>query len=310
MGERIPVTFRHDHSWRPLLSFEQICNVLLALTEPDQSEVKEGAIRRMRLDTEARRQDDNPLNLTKDAKRPINQTYRFNKGLAMELATAAVLTYTDHPAQVLGNCGTSDRGLPSSCAPSGLADIVVRPRGGEPPFRIVCEVSAMYGFDDTTLDKQLSGTVAHAVALNEVDPVPVTYGLLVNCGRIGEKKNLQRFFRDFVAGKKGRWWKKVEKQAKEAQKEVQKGLDLDGPIRLVSIYTGEFVTLLRRLHHKGNLSFDSQRFANALDDLHERLRANIPKKKEDWMAKAVIKTVKPKKGDPEPQADMFESEKH
>ena len=316
MGERIPVAFRFGHSWRPGLSFEQLCRLLMALTEPDQSEVAEGAIRPLRLDMVSRRQDDNPLKLSEKAKRRRNQTYRINKGLAMELATAALLTYTDHPAEVRGNCKPNDHGLPSSCAPSGLADIVVRPDGGT-PFRIVCEVSAMYGFDDSTLDKQLSGTVAHAAALNDESKVRVTYGLLINCGRIGEKKCLQRFYRDFIAGKRGGWWKKVEDKAAETQSEMQKGLDLDGPIRLVSIYTGEFVTLIRRLHDKGNLSFDSQLFAKALDDLHERLRSSDvskkkkkkkkKKRKEDWMAEAFIKTVTLKTPDPEPepQGDML-----
>ena len=319
MPEPIPVTFRHDHTWRTELSFEQICNVLIALTEPDKTEVKEGAIEPLRLDAKARREDDNALKLAKEVDRRVNQAYRFNKGLAMELATAAVLTRLDHPAEVLGNCTVSERGLPNNCAPSGLADIVVRPAGGQPPFRIVCEVTAWYHFRVATLNRQLSGTVAHAEALNKEDPVPVTYGLLINCGTIGERKDLQRFFRNFVAGKQGIWWKKVEEKAKsegkkarkKAKKKVKKGLDSDGPIRLVSMYTGEFVTLIRRLESKGTLSFDSQSFAKALDVLHERLRGNIPKKKKgDWMVKSVIKTIEAEpeaeaESEPEPQLDMF-----
>ena len=303
MAKPIPVTLRYGHDWRCKLSLKRLRIILDYLTVLDPAEIKEAAIEPLRLDPQSRREDGTTRVLKTDHE--VKELYKINKGLAMEMASAAVLTYTDHPEVVFSYCGVNlDNGLPNHPAPSGAADIVVRPAGDEPAFRIVCEVSAYRSVDVKSLDEQLSGAVSHAERLNEDEPVPVTYGLLINPGRIGEDKALQNFYREFVAGKKGLWWQKVEKKAKEAGKEAKKGLEIDGPIRVVSMYTGEFVSLVHRLEHAGVLSFDSVRFARALDILQDHLRNDIPEKEADWMATRVFDAIT---GGPSLQKKLFDA---
>ena len=102
----------------------------------------------------------------------------------------AVLTYLGPPEDVKSYCVVNARGLPNHFAQRDEPDISVQPADNGPAFRIVCEVSANREFRDNTFKEQLIGTLKHANGLNELKPVPLTYGLMVNTGRIGEDKKL------------------------------------------------------------------------------------------------------------------------
>ena len=95
---------------------------------------------------------------------------------------------------------------------------------------------------------------------------------MVNTGRIGEDKKLQDVFRKFL-------------------KNPKNGLKRKGPVRLVCIYTGEFVVMLRKLRHAGHLAFDSRLFAKALDVLHAKMWDESYPETEDWMATSMLETI-------------------
>ena len=296
MSEPIPVSLRDGRPWRPQKSLKQLCKVLVALTKSHPHEVTAGAIKPMRLDSRSRREDDNKLKMKPPKKnerdRSIQARFRFNKGLSMEMATAAVLAHFDHPREVRLNCKPSRRGLPNFCAGGGRADIEVYPSAVG--YRIVCEVTSNRSIDPASLEGQLANTLKHAVQRDEEEPVPVSYGLLINHADVGRDKAFRTRYRDFV----------------NQEENVADGVSPSGRYRLTSIYTTEFVALVRRLDGAGKLSFNSHRFARALDVLCERLLEDIkpaktpektpektPKKKAkkdsdaDWMAVAFYNTI-------------------
>ena len=269
MTGRVPVTLSNGRPCPLKKTFRRLCILLESGSQWDPNEVKAAAIARIGLDDKSRRREGNELELKTN--RRIHKGYTISKGLTFELVAAAVLTHLDNPREVRANCVLNKNEYPNKCAGSRRTDIVFEPSAAKPPFRIVCEVSANREFGTHTLEEQLDSALKHAKQLNKDRPRKVTYGLLINPGNIGIDAAFQQKYRAFVADKK-------------------RSLTLRGIIRLVSISTGDFVTILHRLHAAGHLAFDSRLFARALDVLHRHLREDIPDDK-DWMAKTFLETI-------------------
>ena len=269
MTGRVPVTLRNDRPWELKKTFRRLCILLESASQRDPAEVKAAAIGRIGLDEKSRRREGNEMELKTD--RRMHQAYKISKGLTFELLSAAALTHLDNPREVRCNCVLNKNEYPNKFASGGKADIVFEPLAAKPPFRIVCEVSANRDFGDCTLEEQLGSALAHARKLNIDGPRRLTYGLLINPGDIGTDIALQQKYRAFVADK-------------------ERGLKMRGLIRLVSISTGDFVTILYRLHAAGHLALDSRLFAHALNVLHKHLREDIPDK-QDWMATTFLETI-------------------
>ena len=282
MSEPGPVTLENGELWTCDLTLKQVCRTLDRFESVSSREVKAGAMKRYRLDTAGRREDDNALVFKKDEelkeagdqspnkRRKTRTRYRFSKGLAMEAATAAALTTLDRPEQVRGYWSAKN-GHPNYFAEHHHPDILVRWDDAPPSFQVVCEVSS-----GRTMARYLRGQLAsalnHCWALHEGANVETTYGLLVNPARIGTDKDLQKTYRDFLA----------ENSERTAP---------DGPVRLVALRTGDFGSILRQLAARDDLQFPKAVFAGALDKLHMLLRQEEVPKGAAWMVETFVATV-------------------
>lgn len=204
----------------------------------------------------------------------------------MEVVVASLLTWFDHPKEVRGNWGIRRNDRPNHVAPAGYPDLVFYPMDVQPPFQIVCEVSANLGLDETSFRTQLEGALRHCDDYHLDQGDGVTYGFLVNHARMGEDEKMQTVYRSFVNDKEN------------------KLLDPEGPVRLVPMRNGDFGSVLRRLYAEGELAFDARLFAKALDALHVRLRGDIPTGAM-WMIDVFVETIK---AGMQGQQDLFDSE--
>ena len=203
----------------------------------------------------------------------------------MELVMASLLTHLDHPDEVMSGCTVNRKGLPHHFAPALVPDIVVQPADDDPPFQIVCEVSANREMTDEVYLGQLEETLRHAREAHDAQKVAITYGLVANLRKIGEEKRLQDLYRNFLT-------------------DPNNGLDPHGPIRIVPFRAPEFGTVVRRLDAEDQIAFDSQLFARVLDGLHEKFCSESVPGKEDWMAEAFVGTVR---AGLSPSGDLFDT---
>ena len=272
MSEPIPVTLRDEYTWRAERPPWELCNILNAIAVPDFRTIREGAVEKVGLDTASRRKQDNLLKFAPDAQQRINQSRKINKALAMELVMASLLTHIDHPREVKSFCAVNREGLPHYFAPALAPDIVVQPADNEPPFQIVCEVSANREMSDGAYLGQLEETLRHARDMHELEGADVTYGLVANLRKIGADKRLQKVLRQFLT-------------------DPDNGLEPWGPIRIVPIRAPELGTAVRRLDAEDKLAFDSRILARALDALHEKWWQEDVPEEEDWMAGIFLDAV-------------------
>ena len=259
MPEPTPVTLRSGASWGCGLHPLKLFAVIDSFEAVSKRVIKEGAVQRLRLDTESRRADGNLLETPQNTKHRARVEWRFNKGLAMEVAVASAMTLLDHFDQVQSFWSVKGpKNRPNRHAPSGKPDMIVRPGEKAPTFQVICEVSSGRTMNRKYLRQQLKSALKHCVKHHEREAVDITYGLLVNGGKIGTSRVLQATYREFVT-------------------DEENGLtDVHGPIRLVVLQTSDFGSALRRLYAEGQLGFPGNRLAHALDELHVRLRTKAP----------------------------------
>ena len=122
----IPVMFPSGDLWYSGYPPWELCNMLNALEHPDVRIVQSGAVKKMRLDARSRARDDNRLNLTEIQKKVVTAP-KINKGLAMEMVVASLLTFVGDPREVLSHCVPNRHGLPNNFAQGERPDIVVHP---------------------------------------------------------------------------------------------------------------------------------------------------------------------------------------
>ena len=295
MSDGIQITIRNEKLWKPDFIFVQLCDMLDALERPHFRDVLGGAVQRLRLDPDSRFEDDNriaPKGKGKgkgkgkdDPNKKISKRRGFSKGLAMEVVVASLLTWLDHPKQVRAYWKINRNGLPNHAAPARKPDLLFSPMDAQPPFQIVCEVSANRGLNAQSFTKQLESALTHCKKIHGNVGEGVTYGFLVNHGRIAQSRMMQTVYRRFVKDKQ---------------------LKRKGPIRLVSMRNRDFASVLRQLRGHGELRFDTRLLPRALDALHVRLRdkKKIPKGTQ-WMVKVFVDTIK---AGMQAQQDLFDPE--
>ena len=250
----------------------ELCNMLNALEQPDLRIIQAGAVKKMRLDARSRARDDNRLRLTEKSTKIVTAR-KINKGLTMEMVMSSLLTFVDHPDEVVSRCVANRRGKPNNFAQGEKPDIVFHPAHTDPSFQVVCEVSANKEMKDETYREQLVRGLEHAFAEHSSTGVKVTYLFVANLRKIGEDKDLQALYREFQADDKT-------------------GLHPTASIRVVPMRASEFATAVRRLHHEDKLRFRSPLLAQAFDAVHEKTWAESWPEEEDWMAKIFVETVR------------------
>ena len=275
MAEPIPVSLTRGRTWRSPKSFGIQVEMIFGLSKSGWRIVHTGVSTRQRLDARSRAQDDNRWETDEKKIRErgtvLAALRRGNKGLSMELTMSSLLTHLDHPAEVTCNCFVRGRDSPNKAAGGGTADIVYRPAGSR-EFQVVCEVSANKSMSDGDYREQLERALVHADSEHKAAGVPVTYVFLVNLREFGSDERIQKVYRDFL-------------------KENKDDLCLLGPIRFVPMEAAEFATVLKRLYYEEILSFRSDLFAAALDDLHDATWNEKVHEEQDWMTKRMYTTI-------------------
>ena len=231
-----------------------------------------GSVKKIRFDARSRAKDDNRLKLTGPQKKIVTAR-KINKGLAMELVMASLLTFVGHPREVLSHCVSIHHRRPNNFVQGDNPDIVYRPANANPSVQVVCEVSANAEMNDESYRKQLEAGLKHARKEHCDAGVKVTYLLVANLRKIGEDKSLQAVYRVFQAARGN-------------------NLHPPAPIRVVPMRASEFATAVRRLHHEDTLRFPSSAPAQAFDALHEKIWAASWPDEEDWMAEVFVETVR------------------
>ena len=132
---------------------------------------------------------------------------------------------------------------------------------------MIVAASAKRGVTDWFYGKQLDQALTHGVDTFSRTGVPV-YALVLNGGEIGADKRLQDIYRTFVGSK---------------------GLQRDGPVRIVPVYAPDLAVAVRRL--EASLAPDAFRFdSDILPKVFDALIAGAsikPKedREPDWMCK-------------------------
>ena len=172
-------------------------------------------------------------------RRKIKEHRKINKALTMEMLSAMLLARLDSPREVLSHCKTR-HGLPHRPAGSGLIDVeaVYEAPGTTPGFQVIVAASAKRDVSDGFYTKQLVQAHTHGVVTHSRTGIPV-YALVLNGGKIGSSKRIQRTYRTFVESM---------------------GLRQDGPVRIVPVYAPDLAVAVRRL--EASLAPDAFRFAS------------------------------------------------
>ena len=182
----------------------------------------------------------------------------------MELLVALLLTWLDSAGQVTGGCSVRN-GLPNNCSYSGKADIISVYLATEdmPAYQIVTEVSSKRQIQVDFYNKQLDQTYRHALIEAEKPGDRPIYGLVINGGQIASSGILQTCYRQFL---------------------MKNSLDQDSRIRVLPLYTGDFVKIMMTLAEDDNYGFDSRILSNVCSKglLADSRQVKLPEVR-DWM---------------------------
>lgn len=213
-----------------------------------------------------------PLKGSEDKRQASLHNHRLiNKAMSMELLCASLLTHLDSAEQVVSHCSAVCR-RPYYYAASGAPDLVATyaKHPSAAGFRVLGEVSAKREVSQEHWLGQLEQAVRHAETLHGQPPNTPVYALVVNGGRIGEDRTLQKAYRKFIRDKK---------------------LKSNGGVRVVPMAHIDIAQALLSLDAKfpdKRLWFDSRRLAQAFDAMIRRLLRNQPAPGPGWMAEVLI----------------------
>ena len=224
----------------------------------------------LRIDPETRRQQDNEPEIKAER---IHQNRIINKALAGELLSGLLLTYLNSASEIRSWCEVR-HGLPHKYAGPGFSDLVARYQDtrNKRAFRLVVEVSTKRVVTAISFKKQLNQAWKRATELINDDEKGDVYGLVITGGAIGMDIPLAELFRKFVE---------------------DKGMEPDGPIRIVPMYAGDLAAAMRRMEE--TLEADASRFtpallAEILDTLFGTLTGSIPQQDfaDEWMCNLMV----------------------
>lgn len=273
MRAPMPVTLRGNvpwtYTWTRDYSISVLCKHLRYLTSHD-FRVINGIAKKLGIDLYSRIRQDNRVNF-REAGDKIRESRHINKAMSMELLIALLLTWLDTAGQVKSGC-CAKHGLPNYYSPQGLADVTAsyQTADDEPAFRVVGEVSIRRKVTAKHYQKQLEQACRHAWEESEKnDGIPV-YGLVINSGKITNSKTLQNIFH-------------------KCQSDFS--LEQHSNIRLLPMYTRDFMNIMKRLSIDDTYAFDSGTLAKVFDSLCKTLNQTKLPKEQNWMVDDWLKIV-------------------
>ena len=212
-----------------------------------------------------------PKKADADKEGKLRQHRLINKAMCMELLSASLLTHLDSAEQVKSHSSAQCR-RPYYYARSGAPDLVATyaKHPSAKGFRIVGEVSAKRQVHRKFWLRQLKQAVKHAEKLRKDAPNLPVYALVINGGRIGKSKTLQKAYRDFIK---------------------ERGLRPDGGIRVLPMADIDIAHALSKLDEGvrgAEFWFGSERLAQAFDTMIEMLLQPRPPPDPSWMEQVLI----------------------
>ena len=269
----IPVSLANGCEWELELHSAAVGRLLLHLATHDYRTIARVVAKELNLPERRRdRAKAAPLKEA-EAKREatLHQHRLINKAMAMELLCASLLTHLDSAREVVSHCSALCR-RPYHFARAGAPDLVATydKHPSAAGFRVLGEVSAKRQVDEEHWLGQLDQAVRHARTLRKQYPSTPVYALVINGGRIGEDKALQKAYRAFVK---------------------DNGLKRDGGVRVAPMSHVDIAYALLKLDG-GALGkgfwFGASRLAQAFDAMIGRLLNPRPTPNEGWMAQVLI----------------------
>ena len=244
MSLRIPVTLRGGWSWTPSFSENEVALLLAYLQSQDFKAISHIVARKLHIDTRSRVEADNRLNLS-DNGHWLREARTINKALAMELLVALSLTYIDNSEQVVSGCTVRNQ-RPNNFASSGLADITVFYPACDDgqAFCVLVEVSIKRIVSAEHYRRQLDQTLTHAKVLAANNNGRPVYGLVINSGDITTEKRLQAVYKRFL---------------------IDHHLTADSHIKVLALYTGDFISILGKLLADKTYDFRSSLLVQIFD---------------------------------------------
>ena len=271
---RIPVSLADSCKWEKELPAVLVGRLLLQVAEHNHRTIARVVVEALNLPEQRKgRAKMVPLKGA-DAEREVtlHQHRLINKAMAMELLCASLLTHLDSAQEVVSHCSALCR-RPYHFARSGTPDLVAayNERPSAAGFRVLGEVSAKRQVSEEHWLGQLGQAVRHARTLREQDTnTPVVYALVINGGRIGEERKLQKAYRAFVR---------------------DNGLKRDGGVRVVPMSHVDIAHALLKLERElpsERFWFGADRLAQAFDAMIGRLLNPRPTPGEGWMAQVLV----------------------
>ena len=284
---RRAVALRGSHNWK----FEGECRTavkkLALLLTGDFRAVNRRVLTALGLDTETRRLQDNRIRPGKDKDTvTIHDVRVINRGLAMELLVATLLTCLDRPREVKSWCTVSATGYPNNCAPGPHPDIVAT----YADFRIVAEVSCKRDARNTVFfEQQLDGAIRHAIAEAMLPGAARVYALIITGCSVETNSGMNAEYHAAVR----RVRKRLAEEAPQRRQEGQVAPD----VRLVPVKSAIFGEVCEAIFGAAGgsgagLEITSATLAKALDEVYEGLADFRELDRKHWLRSTLVQALR------------------
>ena len=172
------ILLRDGAAWSLPYSCRTSARLTTQLLSHNYRAIMERVLPELGIDVKTRRRKANLIYSDDGHALDADESMAINKGLAMELLVASMLTCLDAPTSVTSWCVQGTNGEPKLFAQGDTEDVLAT--YGD--FRVVAEVSAKRQTSLEFLQGQLGQGIKHGVMRNEKDGVLPTYVPLVNGG--------------------------------------------------------------------------------------------------------------------------------
>ena len=185
-----------SEDWQHLCSCRTVAKRMRELLKGDPRALTRRVLKPLGIDTEARRQQGNLIYEPDGKVRELEpkKWLAINRGLAMELLSAAMLTCLGRPRQVKAHCQIGKSGKINQVAHSG-ADIEV----DHGTFDLVVEVSGMKIIDNETWRTQLNQALEHSEPEQFGRGRRKIYSLAINNGNMEKRWSLLNDYQKIIS---------------------------------------------------------------------------------------------------------------
>ena len=207
---------------------------------------------------------------------------RINKGLAMELLVATILSCLDSPRAVRPRCAVSEKGRPKMYAGAGDEDILAM--YGD--FCIVAEVSAKRdaSTDAEFFRDQLEQALDHADKVAKCRAGGDVYALVINKCSVDTNHRIERVYRDILK----RYLETGRTSWKYPDRKAVKG------IRLIPIRSHDFYQIVYGVvgsDASAGFTIKSGLLKQGLEEVYVQLYGRNIDDDKRWMAVALARTL-------------------